>query len=100
MRRLYSVAPRPARGMRALAGRGDRVVSGCAQVHKDGGGVSYELDYQPQGPFYTQQALETHRVVSVNVGVVTSSVGLAAGPPASKGCHQQGARRWGRSVVL
>ena len=37
-----------------------------------------ELDYQPQGPFCTQQALEAHRVF-LDTGVVTSSVGPSAG---------------------
>ena len=40
-----------------------------------------ELDYQPQGPFCSQQELEAHREF-LDVGVGTSSVGLSAGPPA------------------
>ena len=42
-----------------------------------------ELDYQPQGPFYSQQELEAHREF-MDRGVVTSSVGLSAGPPAGQ----------------
>ena len=44
-----------------------------------------ELAYQPHGPFYTQQAWEAHRMRHLDVGVVTSSVGLAAWPPAGQG---------------
>ena len=40
-----------------------------------------EFDYQPQGPFFSQQALEAHREF-LDRGARTSSVGLAAGPPA------------------
>ena len=42
-----------------------------------------ELDYQPQGPFCTQRALETHRVF-LDRGVVTSLVGLSTGPSAGQ----------------